>query len=183
MNTSLPLRLILGLAAAGALAWLLFGYFGIQALWMNTTVNESVPAIVTVSSTQPAAKLPAGFTGPLILADGNFEQGDSTYRIEGRATITEENGKRTLSLTEFDVTNGPDLYVYLVRSPTTDNQAVKETVGAENFVSLGTLKGNRGDQMYEIPADLDLTGEYVVSIWCKRFFRNFGSAELSFRAY
>lgn len=168
---------------AAAVLWLLFGYFGIQALFINKTVDEAVPPIVMSTSTAPAAKLPAGFTGPLIIADGEFQPGDSTYRIEGKATITEENGKRTLSLTDFDVSNGPDLYVYLVRSPNTDNQTVKDAVGAENFVSLGTLKGNRGNQMYEIPNDLELGEEYVVSIWCKRFFRNFGSAEMNERAY
>lgn len=171
------------IVALGPIIWLLFGYFGIQALFTDKTVNEEVPPVVMTTSTAPAAKLPAGFTGPLIIADGEFQQGDSTYRIEGRATITEENGKRTLSLTDFDVTNGPDLYVYLVRSPNTDNQTVKDAVGAGNFVSLATLKGNKGNQMYEIPTDLDLSGGYVVSIWCKRFFRNFGSAEMNERVY
>lgn len=167
----------------GAILWLLFGYFGIQALFINKTVDEPVPPVVTTSSTQPLGKLPAGFVGPLVIADGTFQQGDSTYRIQGKATITEENGKRTLSLTEFDVTNGPDLYVYLVRSADANNQTVKDAVGEGEFVSLGTLKGNKGNQMYEIPEDFELTDGFVVSIWCKRFFRNFGSAEMQVRAY
>jgi hypothetical protein len=183
MKSSKILWLIAAIVLLGALLWLLFGYLGIQALLMNKTVDEAVPSVVTSLATQPAAKLPAGLIGPLIIADGEFEQGDSTYQIEGKATITEENGKRTLSLTDFDVTNGPDLYVYLVRSPNSENQAVKDAVGAGNFVSLATLKGNKGNQMYEVPADIELNDGYVVSIWCKRFFRNFGSAELNVRMY
>jgi hypothetical protein len=45
-------------------------------------------------------------------------------------------------------------------------------------VELGKLKGNEGDQNYEIPAGTDLTKFRAVSIYCERFNANFGTAPL-----
>jgi len=64
-------------------------------------------------------------------------------------------------------TNGPDLYVYL----STDK-------AASDFVNLGRLKGNMGNQNYEIPQGTDLDKYDTVLIWCKAFSVLFGSAEL-----
>jgi hypothetical protein len=41
------------------------------------------------------------------------------------------------------------------------------------------MKGNKGDQNYEIPSSVDLASHRTVTIWCKRFSVNFGSAPLS----
>jgi hypothetical protein len=48
-----------------------------------------------------------------------------------------------------------------------------------DFVSLGDLKGNIGDQNYEIPTDVDLEEFSTVEIWCERFGVGFGSATLT----
>jgi Electron transfer DM13 len=45
-------------------------------------------------------------------------------------------------------------------------------------VELGNLKGNAGDQNYEIPAGTDLAKFQTVSIYCERFNANFGAAPL-----
>ncbi len=45
-------------------------------------------------------------------------------------------------------------------------------------VELGNLKGNEGDQNYEIPSDTDLSKFQTVSIYCERFNANFGAAPL-----
>jgi hypothetical protein len=70
-----------------------------------------------------------------------------------------------------------------VKAPSADNETVKQAVSEKEFLSLGRLKGNRGNQMYEIPDDMNIGDQYVISIWCQRFFRNFGAAEISARAY
>jgi len=44
---------------------------------------------------------------------------------------------------------------------------------------LGKLKGNRGNQVYPLPDDLDLSNVRSVTIWCARFAVSFGAAELS----
>ena len=48
----------------------------------------------------------------------------------------------------------------------------------DTFVNLGRLKGNVGDQNYEIPAGTDLGGLTTVVIWCDRFNSAFGAADL-----
>ena len=65
------------------------------------------------------------------------------------------------------MTNGPDLYVYL----STDK-------GASNYVDLGRLKANAGNQNYELPKDVDLSRYDSVVIWCKSFSVYFGGAQL-----
>ena len=47
------------------------------------------------------------------------------------------------------------------------------------FVEVGALKGNVGDQNYEISSDLDLNKYRAVTIWCKRFGVNFATAPLT----
>ena len=46
------------------------------------------------------------------------------------------------------------------------------------YVSLGSLKGNHGNQNYRIPAEVKLENFRSVVIWCDRFNVSFGSAEL-----
>ena len=83
-------------------------------------------------------------------------------------TIPLEDGSTVLRLENFESTNGPDLFVYL---STDDN--------ASEFINLGELKANKGNQNYEIPDDTDLSKYNKVLIWCKSFSVLFGSVELS----
>ena len=46
-------------------------------------------------------------------------------------------------------------------------------------MEVGALKGNIGDQNYELASDLDLSKYRAVTIWCKRFGVNFATAPLS----
>ena len=45
-------------------------------------------------------------------------------------------------------------------------------------VELGSLKGNEGDQNYDIPKDTDLSKFRTVVIYCQRFNATFGAAPL-----
>jgi hypothetical protein len=78
-----------------------------------------------------------------------------------------QDGSNILRLENLRVTNGPDLYVYLA----TDKSA-------SDFVSLGKLKANNGNQNYNIPSEIDLAKYDTVLIWCRPFSVLFGSAEL-----
>lgn len=188
MNNKFALYAIAGVIALAALAWLAFGYFGIQALFLETVVDETVPIPVemmqpreTEDADEAAPDEASMILGPRLVADGAFIQGDSTYSITGKVIVTEQNGVRTLAFTEFDVTNGPDLFVYLARSASANNNAVKDAVREGMFVNLAPLKGNRGNQTYELPAEINFDDYDVVSIWCRRFARNFGAAQLEAR--
>ncbi len=101
----------------------------------------------------------------------------TTRRTQGLASLYRlPDGQRALRLTEFETSNGPDVQVYLVAThDATDN----ETVTTAGFIHLGALKGNIGDQNYEVPADVDLTKYQAVTIWCRRFGVNFGTAPLT----
>ena len=81
-----------------------------------------------------------------------------------------------MRLTEFATSNGPDVRVYLVAASDVQGEAAAKQAG---FVDLGALKGNIGDQNYDVPADLDLNRYRAVSIWCRRFSVNFGAAPLA----
>jgi len=95
--------------------------------------------------------------------------GDGIHDAQGNAfTIPLEGNSNILRLENFKSTNGPDLYVYL---STDDN--------ASDFINLGELKANNGNQNYGIPDDADLSKYNKVLIWCKAFGVLFGSAELS----
>jgi hypothetical protein len=110
------------------------------------------------------------------LATGSFH--GKVHQTSGRATIYQEaDGKLVLRLTNFKTSNGPDVHVILV--------AAKDAEDDANFlksdtarVELGKLKGNEGDQNYEIPAGTDLAKFQTVSIYCERFDANFGAAPL-----
>ena len=89
------------------------------------------------------------------------------YTTSGDALVL-NNGteQRFLRFENFATDNGPDLKVYL----RADNG---------EFISLGDLAGNIGDQNYEIPVGVDLDVFSNVEIWCERFARGFGVATLS----
>jgi hypothetical protein len=110
------------------------------------------------------------------LATGSFH--GKVHQTSGRATIYQEaDGKMVLRLTNFKTSNGPDVHVILI--------AAKDAEDDANFlksdtarVELGKLKGNEGDQNYEIPTGTDLSKFQTVSIYCERFNANFGAAPL-----
>ncbi len=99
------------------------------------------------------------------------------HETSGTASVYRlEDGRRLLRLEDLRTSNGPDLRVYLVEGDdASDDAAIK----AGRFVELGALKGNMGNQNYEIPSNVDLDRYRSVSIWCKRFGVNFAAAPLA----
>ena len=49
---------------------------------------------------------------------------------------------------------------------------------ARGLYRFGTDRGNVGDQKYALGSDVDLSKYRAVSVWCKRFSVNFGTAPL-----
>jgi hypothetical protein len=154
---------ITGLAVALGLGWYAFRP---ELLFVRKTVNEGLP----VAMAQPAGVPAAG-----ALASGEFKS--VAHETRGRATVYRlDDGNRVLRLTDFSTSNGPDVRVYLVAA---NDAADNETVTKAGFVELGKLKGTDGDQNYAVPADLDLEKYRAVTIWCRRFSVNFGTAPLT----
>ncbi len=110
------------------------------------------------------------------LETGSFH--GQVHSTSGRATIyQEQDGKLILRLTNFKTSNGPDVHVILIAAKDADDNANFLKSSTER-VELGNLKGNEGDQNYEIPSGTDLSKFQTVSIYCERFNANFGAAPL-----
>ena len=71
------------------------------------------------------------------------------------------------------MTNGPDLRVYLVRHP---DPSESSDVKKGEYVDLGPLKGNIGNQNYAIPAGTDVAQFASAVVWCRAFSVLFASA-------
>ena len=110
-----------------------------------------------------------------VLAKGEFHKVEKAG--SGTATIYQlADGKRVLRLTNFAVENGPDLHVRLIKA---DDAKDTASVAKTDHVELGKLKGNKGNQNYDVPEKVDLSKYKVVSIWCNRFSVNFAAAPLT----
>jgi hypothetical protein len=122
-----------------------------------------------------AGVAPAQEKAAKVLAKGEFHKADKTG--SGTATIYQlADGKRVLRLTHFAVDNGPDVHVRLIKA---DDAKDTASVAKKDHVELGKLKGNEGNQNYDVPENVDLGKYKVVSIWCNRFSVNFAAAPLS----
>jgi len=159
-------KLIIAVIVAGiGIGWYAFRP---ERIIVNRTVNEGFPAAAMMAATSSRADA-------TVLAEGNFH--DGAHKTSGKATIYQlADGKRVLRLTGFQTSNGPDVLVYLVAAPDATDAA---TVKRAGFITLGALKGNIGDQNYELPAGVDLNKYKAATIWCRRFSVNFGTAPLS----
>ena len=140
----------------------LWAAFRPERLFVNAKVNEAMPAGFAEGS-------------QTILSSGSFHS--VAHESRGTARIYKlAGGDRLLRFTDFQTSNGPDVHVYLVAA---NDASDSETVKNAGFLELGSLKGNIGDQNYDVPAGTDLAKYRAVTIWCKRFSVNFGTAPLS----
>ncbi|HWL37219.1 MAG TPA: DM13 domain-containing protein [Frankiaceae bacterium] len=167
------------LAVAGAV--FVAVWFQPQKLFLDKTVNDALPAgaeDVTATPSGSAAPTSAGATpaAPRATVLSRSMLGDRAHHASGTVRVLRlADGARVLRLEGLDVENGPDLYVTLAAAaPDAPNGAYDS-----DYVSLGRLKGNKGDQTYAVPGSVDLTRYKSVVIWCKRFSVAFGTAPLT----
>lgn len=184
-----------------AVAVLVVGLYLFQPwkLFVDSTVNEASPLdgveVVEMTSTPaPDSTLPASpavAAGPVpaptdggkkpkkatVVSKGTFISHE--HGTEGSAKVIElADGTHVLRIENLDTSNGPDLKVWL-----SDADVVEGTDGwfvfdDGDYADLGSLKGNKGNQNYAIPASVDLEDLTSVSIWCDRFSVSFGAAAL-----
>jgi hypothetical protein len=149
---------LLGIPVLAAAWWA----FRPEKLWINQKVDEPAP-FASTGDPQPL------FTGTL---EGKAHQ------TSGRATIYgSPAGKQYLRLTDFMTSNGPDVHVLLARAG--DQNLNQEIVKSGlDSVELGPLKGNQGDQNYDVQTSVDLSKYNAVVIYCERFHAVFGVARL-----
>jgi hypothetical protein len=180
-------------------AYLAFGVFGVHTLFIDDKVDESGPvfdsgvaaaaAPVTSEPSEqpepseqsepPASEPPVVTEAPapqiVTLAQGSFIP-LGRYSGEGTAIVLNDGSEqRFVRFENFSTDNGPDLRVYLSASDANADSAAFD----DDFVDLGVLKGNIGDQNYEIPPDVDLSIYDTVVVWCVRFSTPFTAADLA----
>jgi hypothetical protein len=155
---------VLGAYFAGAAA--IGAYLALTTL-TDTVVNERVATAAARLTAHRSSDMPRN----VLLARAGFESGE--HESHGTASaIRLVNGDRVITLTDFTTSPGPDLRVYMVAGPAGDEGEVTD------YVDLGALKGNKGDQQYTLPSDLDLHRYRTVVIWCRAFTVLFARASL-----
>jgi hypothetical protein len=134
-------------------------------------MNNAIRIALGISLLTSFAPLAAS-AAPASIESGTFVTG--THDTTGTATIYKlDDGSRILRLTNFSTSNGPKVHVIL-----TDHAVTGNDVEDAKSVDLGDLKGNAGNQNYEIPASVNLDDVKAIAIYCERFHVNFGSATL-----
>ena len=171
-----PRRLltIAALAVAGLIAFVL-AYFEPQKLFINDVVHEPLPSLAApVASRAPARdRRTATPSVPALrtLSSGRFRSYE--HASTGIARVIElPDGRRYVRFEHFRTSNGPLLKVYLSAAPASGPSGTFD----DRFVDLGNLKGNIGEQNYEIARRVDLSRFHSVVIWCKRFGVAFAAA-------
>ncbi|MEU9714383.1 DM13 domain-containing protein [Streptomyces sp. NPDC047976] len=158
-------------AAAGATVLVAVGLYWFEPwkLWQEVTILEALPSATASASAQAA---------PETLARGTLISHEHT--TSGTAKVVRlPDGSRVLRIEGLDTSNGPDVRVWLTDAPVKEGTAGWYVFDDGKHVSLGALKGNKGDQNYPIPADVNLSEYTSVSIWCDRFDVSFGAAALA----
>jgi len=136
-----------------------------------SSVDKVVDEQVAVAAPTPAAPAPAQAGAPRNVALGRGVFESAAHETSGKATLIRlAEGRRVLTLTRFETDPGPDLRVYLVTGDVDD---------LGDVVDLGALKGNRGDQQYDVSRSVDTKRYRTVVIWCRAFSVAFGSARLA----
>ncbi|WP_435819709.1 DM13 domain-containing protein [Micromonospora taraxaci] len=178
-----------GLAAAVVVAIVALYWFQPWKLFTDTYVDDALPPagptpVTSSYSSTPAAATPspvASATAPAadqVLAAGEFvtHEHDTTGSAEIRRLA---NGRHQLVIRDLNTSNGPDLRVWLTDQPVIRGTAGWKVFDDGKWVELARLKGNKGNQVYDLPASADPADFRSVSIWCKRFSVSFGAADLT----
>lgn len=144
----------------------------------GSTAQEVEAAMVDAEAENSSATDDMPAADPIKLVSGSFMGADSFHQGSGDVGVYAlDDGSQVLRFENLDVTNGPDLHVIL--SPVGSAEG-RDDVMASGYVDLGSLKGNKGDQNYDIPAGTDLSsGEWTVVIYCQPFHVIFATAALA----
>jgi Electron transfer DM13 len=116
------------------------------------------------TSTNPVNEMPT--TTAVGIDSGSFSNGPYGS-VSGKAKIYKTGTKYELALENFSSSNGPDLKVYLSKE--------KQPV---NFVNLGSLKSTAGNQLYAIPAAVNVNDYKYALIHCQQYNHLFGFADV-----
>ncbi len=136
---------------------------------LNTTDAGGEPT--APAGTTAPTEAPAGESGAVAVAHGEFEGADDFHFGRGQALLIQTGAnEHTLRFEDFEVRNGPDLFVFLSTEP--DGYS-------NDALELGELKGTKGAFNYDVPAGTDVSRYKSAVVWCKDFGVLFAVAPLS----
>ncbi|MCI4062616.1 DM13 domain-containing protein [Micromonospora sp. R77] len=167
-------RVVVAVVGAGTA----FGLFWFQP-WKLVTDIEVHEQLTALGPASPGP-LPSGTpapAGPTLVGEGEFV-GHEHDTMGSARLVRGVDGRFRLELVGLATSNGPDLHVWLTDQPVRTGPSGWKVFDDGRRVELGALKGNRGDQAYDLPAGTDVTGLTSVAIWCERFAVSFGAAPL-----
>ena len=158
-------------------------FFQPWKLFIDTEVQEAIPTVTATSSETSSAspketEAPSEVIQyPLVLVEGVLVSHE--HQTSGAVKILQlEDGSRVLRLENLDTSDGPRVEVWLTDAPVIEGEEGWRVFDDGKYTSLGAMKGNQGNQNYEIPPDLDLLDFSSISLWCVTFSVSFGAAEL-----
>jgi hypothetical protein len=150
-------------------------FFEPQALVLDDTASEAAPEVAENTVGNDAGAGSASSQG--VLSEAEFRP--LGHDARGTALVIDAaDGNTYVRFEDFEVENGPDLKVYLSRAQAN----APEDELATDFVDLGGLKGNVGDQNYLVPASVHLSEYRSVVVWCRRFSVGFAVAPIDVRS-
>jgi len=155
----------IGIIASIACIALILGVISVYAI---RNINEKPPIVVEQKVDNTMQSEGVSETPTTILST-TFTGVDVVHWGKGTAEIVKSQDGVKLSFKDnFEVAQGPDLFVYL--SPNAAGQELGE------FASLGNLKATKGMQEYDLPENYK---DYkTVIIWCRAFGVTFATASL-----
>src|SRR4051794_30749402 len=162
-----PIRIGFGLFVTAVLLWIVISTLS------GTTVNEQLVTGQKLSEGKPTARIPEKPQSQppaqnILVATGELESSGAGSASGQASFVRLPSGQTKLTLKGLDVTSGPTLHVFLA---THDGKSVADSK------DLGTLKGNKGDQQYDVPQNVDPKRYKSVVIWSKFLGVPFGRAE------
>ncbi|MEP7054268.1 MAG: DM13 domain-containing protein [Actinomycetota bacterium] len=192
----------IGAVVGAAIVAIVLVVFQPQKLFIDKRVDEPLPAAAVAAIPEPSPALEAGApvapaAGPqaalpaatatastapsgsiapraaAVATRGAFRS--LAHPGSGSASLLKAGAAYVVRFEDLDVENGPDLHVYLSPAASDSNSSAFK----KDFLDLGKLKGNKGNQNYELPAGADPTRYKSVVVWCQRFSVGFAVAPLS----
>lgn len=189
-------RRVWPIAAAGLAVVLLalgLAVFKPWLLFVDVRVDEQIPTVAAsagaakpLPSASPGAPAPPTAApvrpspaGPVQVAEGSLISHE--HATSGTVRILRQpNGDNVLTLENLDTSNGPDVHVWLSAADVVEGTGGWFVAGGADHFDLGLIKGNQGNQVYAIPAGVDLKKYKSVDLWCVQFSVSFGAAQLTF---
>ena len=128
-------------------------------------------AATPAATEAPTAAATAAGQGSLI-SMGELMGADMFHTGSGLVLlVTAPDGSVILRFQDYEVRNGPDLFIYLTPDPDGD-------VHVDGAIELSEIKATRGNVNYEVPDGVDPSTFRAAVIYCRAFSVLFAHAEL-----